>query len=96
MQVAKIIDCYTVAITSRDGPHLGAGDILVIGSEEITDPENGERLGYLATLRVKVTEVYDKFVIAETYRLVSPREQQQVVTVNIGDQAWAWPGRNRR
>lgn len=82
MKVAKIIDCYTVAITKTDAPYLGRGDILTIGSQEIIDPETGESLGRLPQLQVKVCEVYDKFVIAETYRYACT---DPLVTVNIGD-----------
>lgn len=94
MKVAAILDAFSLAITKRDGPHLGIGDILCIGEgAEVIDPETGEVLGRLDMLRVKVTDVYEKFVVAETYRMDG---KEPVVTVNIGDQAWAWPGRNSR
>lgn len=84
MKVAAIIDCYTVAVTRKDGPYLGLGDILAIGGHEVIDPETRELLGVLPALKVKVTECYEKFVVAETYRLAG-RDQNPEVTVNIGD-----------
>lgn len=84
MKVAKILDLYNVVITKTDGPHLRYGDILVIHSEPVIDPETGENLGELPTLRVKVTEIYDKFILAETYRMAISKTDPAVV-INIGD-----------
>lgn len=84
MKVAAILDCYTVAITRKDAPNLGLGDILAINSRDIIDPETGKKLGTLPGLKVKVTECYDKFVVAETYR-VSANGQPSGFEVNIGD-----------
>lgn len=86
MKVAKILDCYTVAITKTDGPLLGLGDILSIGTEPVIDPETGECIGHYPQLRVRVIQVYTKFVIAETYRLITQRDtDRKKVTVNVGD-----------
>lgn len=93
MKVAKVIDNHAVAITRSDGRSLqilSIGDILCIhGSDSVvTDPDTGEKLGNLPMLRVKVTEVYDRFVIAETYQLTHSLtyDNNQTVTVNIGDE----------
>ena len=99
MKVAKILDSYRVAVTKTDGPYLGTGDILVIGNEDVVDPETGEIIGKLPTVRVKVVDVYDKFVVAETYRLVQPfsgsglifeKNPATVVTVNVGDEVFSY------
>lgn len=87
MKVAKIIDRYTVAIT-RKGEWLAVGDTLAIGGDPVIDPETGETIGELPLLRVKVTQVFEKFVIAETYRLVpalASLADRATVTVNVGD-----------
>lgn len=92
MKVAKVIDCYRLAITKRDGPFLGLGDILVVGTEDIIDPETGEVIGHWPGLRVKVIDVYDHFVVAETYRLLTDTKQV-VVQVQVGDSVWPYtPG----
>lgn len=93
MKVAKLVDRYTVAITRGDGRSLqvlNIGDILCICSSDavVIDPDTGEKLGNLPVLRVKVTEVYDRFVIADTYQLSC--NPYRVVTVNIGDEVKVW------
>lgn len=105
MKVAKIIDKYTLAITKKGGEWVSTGDILCIGSQRIIDPETGQFIGAVPTLRVKVTEIHDKFVIAETYRIISgaeialadiypfaPPAEPVEVTVNIGDDVWPLNG----
>lgn len=88
MKVAKMIDRYTVAITLADGPLDGVseGDILVIGSEELKDPENGEVLGRLPRVRVKVTEVHPRFALAQTYILGPKPPPGGATVVNVGDE----------
>lgn len=83
MKVAKIIDRYTVAIATYDTT-VKPGAILGIAEDDIIDPENGENLGGHTKLRVKVTEVHERYCIAETYRLTAERQK---VTINIGDTA---------
>lgn len=99
MKVAKILDEYRAAITRTGGPPLYHGDILVIGSDDVVDPETGEVIGKLPAVRVKVSEVYDKFVVAETYRLVEPFTRTGfvfqvnpavVVSVNIGAEVYPY------
>lgn len=93
MKVAKIIDNYTLVITKRDGPFLGLGDILCVGTEDVTDPETGEVIGQLDRLRVRITEVHDNFVVAETYRMTTCEDMRfsPTVTVNIGDPVTVYP-----
>lgn len=91
MKVAKVIDHYTVAITKTDSPFLFAGDILCIGDERIFDPDTGEFLGRVETLRVKVTQIFEKFVIAETYRVIPTRDVgKATVRVDVGMDVFAY------
>jgi hypothetical protein len=71
-----------------------AGDIYTVASDDIIDPETGENLGGYSRLRVKVIEVYPKFCVAETYRIVGRGERPEV-TVRIGDPALPWPPADR-
>lgn len=96
MQVAAILDQYTVALTRDDDRTLSVGDIVSL-REPVEDPEReGELLGHYEKLRLKITEVQERMYLAETYRITpSPRtvrgmleiENAPVVTVNIGDVA---------
>lgn len=86
MKVAKIIDKYRLAISTPDYKPLH-GEILLIGQEKVHDPDTGAFLGSLEVLRAKVSEVHPKFVVAETYRLISPIEVgNPAVVINIGDE----------
>lgn len=92
MKVAKIIDRYTVAITTKGATHYPmCGDILLVGGEDIVDPETGYVIGQMPTARVKVTEVYEQFVVAVTYRIVGP-EDPPFISVNVGDDVVEYPG----
>lgn len=103
MKVAKVIDQYRVAITKTDHPDVKIGEIVCVGTELITDPETGEDIGVLAGIRLKVAEVYEKFFIAETYKLISPdgpkiyprapyeldfSQAEVSYVVNVGDPVW--------
>ena len=77
------------------------GDLLCITSDVI-DPETGDVIGQYPNLRLKVTEVYPRFCVAETYRLVRGDDNNRVVTVNLSGTnlqvvgAYAVPGSARR
>lgn len=96
MKVAKVIDCYTVAINAGEADGIENGAILEILSDPVIDPEDGAILGLHAKLRVKVTEVFERYCIAETYKLTVPTfwelltgtiPRDQLVSVNVGDEA---------
>jgi hypothetical protein len=76
-QVAEILDLYSLIINRGQEAGVKEGMIFaVIGfGGDVIDPESGQSLGPkpIEKLRVKVREVYPKFSIAETYRIVSPR-----------------------
>ncbi len=84
-KVAAILDCYTVAINRGEEQGVRSDMCYALG-REVIDPETGESLGVCPHLYVKVTDVYPKFCVAETYKRVSPLERPEV-TVNIGDDA---------
>lgn len=88
-QVAKILDCYSVALNRGSEHGVTAGEIYTIASTDVIDPETGENLGRYSKLRVKVTDVYPKFCVAETYRIPMSGEDREF-TVNIGDPAIPW------
>lgn len=102
MKVAAIIDQYTVAVTRDPGDDPLTGEILTISGILITDPETGEDLGLLPGLRVKIADVHPRFLLAETYRIVTRTtvdgilrnrladETPETVTVNIGDIVTRW------
>ncbi len=75
-KVADILDRYSLVINRGQGAGVEVGMIfLVMGlGGSITDPDTGEDLGPrpIEKLRVKVTDVHEKFSIAETYRIVTP------------------------
>ena len=83
MKVAAVLDRHTVAINSGADAGVMTGDLLCITSDVI-DPETGDVIGSYPNLRLKVTEVYPRFCVAETYRLALPGERVAVV-VNVGD-----------
>ncbi|WPH57697.1 hypothetical protein [Mycobacterium phage WXIN] len=82
-KVAALLDSYTVAVNRGRGSGVGVGTILCIGSRSIIDPETGADLGPYEKLRVNVTEVHERFCVAETYRLTWTKESQ--VEVSVGD-----------
>lgn len=82
MKVAAVVDHHTVAINRGAEAGLRGGDILCVASD-VVDPETGHVIGSYPNLRVKVTEVYPRFCVAETYRLA--HGDDRIVTVNIGD-----------
>lgn len=84
MKVAAVLDCHTVAINRGSEAGVTAGDLLCITSDVI-DPETGDVIGQYPNLRLKVTEVYPRFCVAETYRLVGRGSNERYVVVNVGD-----------
>lgn len=84
MKVAKILDQTRVVVTT-EAYELHPGDVLIVNSEKITDPTSGESLGQLPTLRAKVTEVFPKFVVAETYPLIPTEPTKKSTGVSVGD-----------
>lgn len=75
-KVAEIMDRYTLAINrgSEHGVEVGMIFAVIGFGGEIVDPETKQSLGPrpVEKLRVKVADVYEKFCVAETYRLVTP------------------------
>ncbi|WP_141120206.1 hypothetical protein [Mycobacterium malmoense] len=75
-KVAEIIDRHTLIINRGEDHGVTSGMIFrVMGmGGDVIDPETGDSLGPkpFEKLRVKVTEVYPKFCVAETYRIVTP------------------------
>lgn len=90
-QVAKVLDRYSLALNRGGEDGIMAGDIFTIGSKDVIDPETGENLGRYGKLRVKVTDVYPKFCVAETYRILMSNERDSEITVEVGDPALPWP-----
>jgi hypothetical protein len=88
--VAAVEDKYTLIVNRGETAGVTTGMIFAVLGDEISDPETGELLGHREKLRVKTTEVYERFCRAETYRIISAtqilmRTEQPEVTVNIGD-----------
>jgi len=75
-KVAEIIDRYSLIINRGEEAGVNVGMVfLVMGlGGDVIDPETGVSLGPkpIEKLRVKVREVYPKFSVAETYRIVTP------------------------
>jgi hypothetical protein len=75
-KVAEILDRYTLAINRGvdDGVEIGMIFAVIGAGGEIIDPDTDKPLGPrpVEKLRVKVTDVYEKFSVAQTYRLVTP------------------------
>lgn len=90
-QVAQLLDQFSLALNRGSENGVMAGDIYTIGSKDIIDPETGEHLGRYGKLRVKVTDVYPKFCVAETYRILTSDERESKVEVEVGDPALLWP-----
>lgn len=84
-KVAALIDIYTVAINRGQGSGVGIGTTICIGSRPIIDPETGEDLGVYEKLRLNVTEVHERFCVAETYKFVPPHSVDVQVRVSVGD-----------
>lgn len=82
MQVARVLDRYTVAVNGGAEAGIAVGDELRI-AENIVDPETGEVIGVYPDMRVRVTEVFPRFCVAQTFRITVGDDA--VVTVNIGD-----------
>jgi len=76
-KVADILDKYTLVINRGSEQHVRAGMIFAVMGQggQIIDPETKTPLGPrpVEKLRVKVTDVYDRYCVAETYRIVTPR-----------------------
>lgn len=90
-QVAKVLDRYSLVLNQGSEHSVMAGDIYTIGSGDIIDPETGDNLGQYGKMRVKVTEVYPKFCVAETYRILMSDDRDTKVAINVGDPALLWP-----
>jgi hypothetical protein len=75
-QVAEILDEYSLAINRGENDGVEVGMIFsVMGlGGDIIDPEKKTSLGPkpVEKLRVKVTDVFEKYSVAETYRIVQP------------------------
>lgn len=82
-KVAEILNRYTLAINrgSEDGVEVGMIFAVMGLGGEIIDPETKKPLGPrpIEKLRVKVTDVYEKFCVAETYRIVTPQSLHDLV-----------------
>lgn len=92
VRVAKVLDSYTVALTAGENHGVLPGMVYVITSDQIVDPETKEILGRVPKVRVRVTEVFPRFCIAETYRLIPANSKlcwgtTPGIVVNIGDVA---------
>lgn len=89
VKVAKLLDQFSVVLNiglNQLPNPVKVGDIFTIVSEDVIDPQTGENLGPYPKLRVKVTEVYDRFCVAETYRLaISPYEA--IIRIDVGAEA---------
>lgn len=70
-KISKIISEYTVVINvgSDAGVRENMKFEILAPEIQITDPDSGEELGALhyVKARVKVTQVYEKFAVAESY-----------------------------
>jgi hypothetical protein len=75
-KVAEITDRYTLIINRGEQDGVQEGMIFVVQGRggDVKDPDTGNSLGPkpFEKLRVKVTDVYPKFSVAETYRIVTP------------------------
>lgn len=83
MKVAAVLDCYSVAINAGSDAGMKAGDLVCIVSDDVIDPETGDGLGRYPRVRLKVTETYPNFCVAETYFRLG--HGSRTVKVNIGD-----------
>jgi hypothetical protein len=75
--VADIEDRYTLIINQGENAGVKTGMIFAVLGDDgshVIDPTTGEDLGArpVVKLRVKVTDVFEKFARAETYVIVSP------------------------
>lgn len=87
MKVAKILGPFSLALNEGAAHGVKMGTIYAIHSEDVIDPETGANLGRYPKLKVKVTEVYERFCVAETYLMVPG--DRFLAEVNIGDSAEA-------
>ncbi|WP_428338787.1 hypothetical protein [Mycobacterium sp.] len=75
-KVAEIVDQHTLIINRGEVDHVKSGMVFrVMGlGGDVKDPDTGESLGPkpFEKTRVKVTDVYSKYCVAETYRIVTP------------------------
>ena len=73
-KVTNIISEITVAINRGSNHGVEEGMKFSVGGREIkvNDPDTGEELGSVRYVkaRVKVTEVYEKFSLAQSYEIV--------------------------
>lgn len=89
-RVAAIIDCYHIAINRGSEHGVAWGNTFAINWKTVIDPETGEDLGQIPGLRVKVSEIYPKFCVAETFsdgQIVPILSRPKEFEVNIGDEA---------
>lgn len=82
MQVAKVLDTYRVAINRGAAQGITHGAVLHI-AEDIIDPETGGVLGTAPDLLVRVTDVHERYCVAETFN--TARFGNHLQHVNIGD-----------
>lgn len=78
-QVAEVLDKYRLVINRGQTSGVEVGMIFAVMGfgGDILDPETKESLGPkpIEKLRLKVTDVYEKFSVAETFRVVTPPRQ---------------------
>jgi hypothetical protein len=83
-KVAEVVDRYTLLINRGEEQGVRVGMIFVVMGlgGEVKDPDTGDPLGPkpFEKLRVKVSEVYPKFSVAETYRIVTPPSLNDLMT----------------
>jgi hypothetical protein len=79
-KVADIMDRYSIIINKGQDAGVKTGMIFQVlgGGGDVLDPDTGKSLGAkpIEKLRVKVSQVYPQFAVAETYRLISPPNLQ--------------------
>jgi hypothetical protein len=75
-KIAEIVDEHTLIINRGEEHKVRSGMIFVVMGlgGDVKDPDTGDSLGPkpFEKLRVKVADVYPKFCVAETYRIVAP------------------------
>lgn len=75
-KVAEIVDRHTLIINRGEADLVRPGMVFrVMGlGGDVRDPDTGDSLGPrpFEKTRVKVTEVYPKYCVAETYRIITP------------------------
>ena len=76
-QVARVENQYTLFLNRGSNHGVKIDMIFAVLSpegESIVDPENGEEIGQIPIekLRVKVTDVHERYCRAETFRTYTP------------------------